>query len=107
MTQCARDTRCVKEKGHKGWCKVTGEKEWEEPPKRSSRGGAAASKVAKMQALGAKRERQATRQGDNSDSGDGDEGEEEGEGTTLRARTRLDHPPKPVMRWEYRSRYSE
>jgi hypothetical protein len=37
----------------------------------------------------------------------GDEGEEEGEGTTLRARTRLDHPPKPVMRWEYRSRYSE
>ena len=37
----------------------------------------------------------------------GDEGEEEGEGTTLRARTRLDHSPKPAMRWEYRSRYSE
>ena len=81
MPQCPRDTRCVKEKGHKGWCKVTGEREWEEPPKRSSRGGgAAASKVAKMQALGAKRERKAARQADNSDSGDGDEGEEEGEG---------------------------
>ena len=63
MPQCPRDTRCVKEKGHKGWCKVTGEREWEEPPKRSSRGGgAAASKVAKMQALGAKRERKAARQ---------------------------------------------
>ena len=33
-----------------------------------------------MQALGAKRERKAARQADNSDSGDGDEGEEEGEG---------------------------
>ena len=84
MPQCARDTRCVKDKGHKGWCKTTGEKEWEEPPKRSSRGASAAaaasSKVAKMQALGAKRERQATRQGDHSDSGDDDEGEAEGEG---------------------------
>jgi len=37
----------------------------------------------------------------------GDEGEEEGEGTTLRARTRQNHSPKPAKRWEYRSRYSE
>ena len=28
MRQCGRDTRCVKDKGHKGWCKTTGEKEW-------------------------------------------------------------------------------
>lgn len=37
----------------------------------------------------------------------GDEGEEEGEGTTLHARSRLNHSPKSPKRWEYRSRYSE
>ena len=75
MVQCPRDTRCLKEKGHKGWCRTTGEKEWEEPPKRSGRGSAASSKVAKMQALGAKREHQAARSGGDADASDSDEGD--------------------------------
>jgi len=79
MVRCVRDTRCLKEKGHKGWCKVTGEREWEESPRRARGSAAASSKVAKMQALGAKREHQATRSGGDVDAGDWDEGDE-GEG---------------------------
>ena len=90
--QCPRDTRCLKPAGHKGWCRVKGEREvpLEEDPHRggtrgSARdgGGAAASKAARMQELGKRRGQQAARRAGDADDdddddwgrGDGDDGD--------------------------------
>ena len=81
MVQCPRDTRCLKEKGHKGFCQFKGVVSGDSDGKRVTRhtGAGGSTRVDRMKELAAKREQQHAGRGgrgssmqDDDDEGDGD-----------------------------------